>query len=152
MWWCTIQVELWNNFKPVALCPQNLVSVLDWIDMTSDFVKHTNFVWKHLLKLSPNTYCSFWGSLVCNITVVSLMVMIPLAVCPFLLWCNHFLNYCFIVPETGMCEEYQVPYFDMLPGDPSFDEVRKVVLTEKRRPSIPNRWHRDEVKTTLNAV
>lgn len=51
-----------------------------------------------------------------------------------------------------MCEEYQVPYFDMLPGDPSFDEVRKVVLTEKRRPSIPNRWHRDEVKTTFNAV
>ena len=51
-----------------------------------------------------------------------------------------------------MCEDYQVPYFDMLPGDPSFDEVKKVVLTEKRRPSIPNRWHRDEVRTTLNSV
>lgn len=51
--------------------------------------------------------------------------------------------------ETGMCEEYQVPYFDMLPGDPSFDEVRKVVLTEKRRPSIPNRWHRDETLQTM---
>ena len=52
---------------------------------------------------------------------------------------------CFFILETGLCEEYQVPYFDMLPGDPSFDEVRKVVLTEKRRPSVPNRWYRDEV-------
>jgi len=48
--------------------------------------------------------------------------------------------------ETGLCEEYRVPYFDMLPGDPSFDEVKIVVLTEKRRPLIPNRWNRDEVR------
>ena len=52
----------------------------------------------------------------------------------------------FFVLETGLCEDYQVPYFDMLPGDPSFDDVKKVVLTEKRRPSIPNRWYRDEVR------
>ena len=47
--------------------------------------------------------------------------------------------------ETGLCEEYQIPYYDMLPGDPSFDEVKRVVLTDKRRPSVPNRWYRDEV-------
>ena len=49
------------------------------------------------------------------------------------------------VVETGLCEEYQVPYFDMLPGDPSFDEVKKVVVTEQKRPLVPNRWYRDEV-------
>lgn len=54
-------------------------------------------------------------------------------------------NLFLIISETGLCEEYQVPYFDMLPGDPSFDEVKKVVLTEKKRPSVPNRWYRDEV-------
>ena len=48
-----------------------------------------------------------------------------------------------------MCEDYQVPYFDMLPGDPSFDEVKKVVVTEKRRPLVPNRWYRDEVSGTF---
>lgn len=54
-----------------------------------------------------------------------------------------------ISDETGMCEDYQVPYFDMLPGDPSFDEVKKVVVTEKRRPLVPNRWYRDESLQTM---
>lgn len=54
-----------------------------------------------------------------------------------------------ISDETGLCEEYQVPYFDMLPGDPSFDEVKKVVLTEKKRPLVPNRWYRDESLQTM---
>ena len=62
--------------------------------------------------------------------------------CEFLELSNLFL----LISETGLCEEYQVPYFDMLPGDPSFDEVKKVVLTEKKRPLVPNRWNRDEVK------
>lgn len=51
--------------------------------------------------------------------------------------------------ETGLSEDYQVPYFDMLPGDPSFDEVKRVVVTEKRRPSVPNRWYRDESLQTM---
>lgn len=51
--------------------------------------------------------------------------------------------------ETGLCEEYQIPYYDMLPGDPSFDEVKRVVLTDKRRPSVPNRWYRDECLQTM---
>ena len=51
-----------------------------------------------------------------------------------------------------MCEDYQVPYFDMLPGDPSFDEVKKVVVTEKRRPLVPNRWYRDEVRRKFGSL
>ena len=51
---------------------------------------------------------------------------------------------CF-VPETGLCEDYEVPYFDMLPSDPTLEDVKKIVVVEKMRPGIPNRWYRDEV-------
>ena len=66
---------------------------------------------------------------------------------PLQLLCNVALRIktVFNFSETGLCEEYQIPYYDMLPGDPSFDEVKRVVLTDKRRPSVPNRWYRDEV-------
>uniref|UniRef100_A0A0P4WG70 Serine/threonine-protein kinase receptor n=2 Tax=Scylla TaxID=6760 RepID=A0A0P4WG70_SCYOL len=40
----------------------------------------------------------------------------------------------------GGCEEYQLPYYDMLPNDPTIEEVRKVVCTNKQRPVIPNKW------------
>ena len=36
----------------------------------------------------------------------------------------------------------------MLPGDPSLEDVKKVVVTERKRPLIPNRWYRDEVMTS----
>jgi len=47
--------------------------------------------------------------------------------------------------ETGLCEDYELPYYDHVPHDPSFDDMKKVVVVEKTRPDIPNRWHRDEV-------
>ena len=34
----------------------------------------------------------------------------------------------------------------MLPADPSFDDVKKVVLTENRRPLVPSVWHKNEVR------
>ncbi|XP_045114439.1 TGF-beta receptor type-1-like isoform X2 [Portunus trituberculatus] len=40
----------------------------------------------------------------------------------------------------GGCEDYQLPYYDMLSNDPSIEEVRKVVCTNKQRPVIPNKW------------
>lgn len=44
-----------------------------------------------------------------------------------------------------MAEEYQPPFFDMVPHDPSFEVMKEVVCIEKRRPSFPNRWSDDEV-------
>lgn len=41
----------------------------------------------------------------------------------------------------GIYEEYHLPYYDMVPTDPSLDEMRRVVCLENRRPSIPNRWN-----------
>jgi hypothetical protein len=37
----------------------------------------------------------------------------------------------------------------MVEHDPSFDEMKEVVVIQKRRPSIPNRWNTDEA---LNAI
>lgn len=45
----------------------------------------------------------------------------------------------------GIVEEYQLPYYDMVPSDPSIEEMRKVVCDQKFRPSIPNQWQSCEV-------
>ena len=42
-------------------------------------------------------------------------------------------------------DEYRVPYYDCVDADPSFDEMRKVVCDDQRRPIIPARFRSDEV-------
>lgn len=49
----------------------------------------------------------------------------------------------------GICEEYQLPYYDRVPSDPSVEDMKKVVCIEKYRPLIPNRWIQDEVSTSF---
>ncbi|XP_033727883.1 TGF-beta receptor type-1-like [Pecten maximus] len=44
----------------------------------------------------------------------------------------------------GIVEEYQLPFYDLVPSDPSLEEMRKVVCDDKHRPAIPNRWHSHE--------
>ena len=46
---------------------------------------------------------------------------------------------------VGIVTEYQVPFYDSVGNDPSFDEMRRVVCVERRRPELPNRWNNDEV-------
>ena len=38
-----------------------------------------------------------------------------------------------------------MPYFDCVAGDPSFEDMKKVVCVDQRRPAIPNRWSSQEV-------
>ena len=45
----------------------------------------------------------------------------------------------------GPCEEYQLPYYDMVPADPTHEEMKRVVAAERRRPDIANRWQSSEV-------
>ena len=45
----------------------------------------------------------------------------------------------------GVHEEYQLPYFDLVPSDPSIEEMRKVVCDQKLRPNVPNWWQSHEV-------
>ncbi|XP_061757999.1 bone morphogenetic protein receptor type-1B isoform X2 [Nerophis ophidion] len=44
----------------------------------------------------------------------------------------------------GILEEYQLPYHDLVPTDPSYEDMREVVCIKKLRPSFPNRWTSDE--------
>lgn len=43
-----------------------------------------------------------------------------------------------------------MPYYDLVPSDPSVEEMRKVVCEQKLRPNIPNRWQSCEVLTNLS--
>lgn len=45
----------------------------------------------------------------------------------------------------GIAEEYKVPFHDVVPADPGFEDMRKVVCVDGYRPSIPNRWSSDPV-------
>ncbi|CAG9855848.1 unnamed protein product [Phyllotreta striolata] len=40
----------------------------------------------------------------------------------------------------GIYDEYQLPFYDAVPPDPTIDEMRRVVCIDKQRPNIPNRW------------
>lgn len=55
----------------------------------------------------------------------------------------QFLSSQFSFP--GIVEEYKPPFYDQVPNDPSFEDMRKVVCVEQQRPFIPNRWFSDPV-------
>ncbi len=52
----------------------------------------------------------------------------------------------------GDAENTELPYFEMLPVDPSFDDVKKVVVVEKKRPAFPNRWSNSSVSLCVCVV
>ncbi|TSS97507.1 Activin receptor type-1 [Bagarius yarrelli] len=47
--------------------------------------------------------------------------------------------------SNGIVEDYKPPFYDLVPNDPSFEDMRKVVCVEQQRPFIPNRWFSDSV-------
>ncbi|XP_054168311.1 TGF-beta receptor type-1-like isoform X2 [Oppia nitens] len=52
----------------------------------------------------------------------------------------------------GIHEEYQLPYYDMVPSDPTIEEMRKVVCTDRQRPQIPNRWQSCEALRIMSKI
>lgn len=52
----------------------------------------------------------------------------------------------------GFPEEYKVPYYDVVPCDPGFEDMRKVVALDIYRPVLPNRWSSDHVRTGFRAI
>ncbi|XP_076874653.1 serine/threonine-protein kinase receptor R3 [Brachyhypopomus gauderio] len=42
---------------------------------------------------------------------------------------------------NGIVEEYRLPFFDVVPSDPSFEEMKKVVCVDQYRPCLHNRLH-----------
>ncbi|KAM4795160.1 activin receptor type-1B isoform 4-T4 [Rhinophrynus dorsalis] len=52
----------------------------------------------------------------------------------------------------GFHEEYQLPYYDLVPSDPSIEEMRKVVCDQKLRPNIPNWWQSYEALRVMGKM
>lgn len=48
-------------------------------------------------------------------------------------------------PPAGIVEEYRPPFFDAVPSDPSFEDMKKVVCIDQQTPVIPNRLFSDSV-------
>ncbi|XP_018615935.1 activin A receptor type 1Ba isoform X2 [Scleropages formosus] len=52
----------------------------------------------------------------------------------------------------GVHEEYQLPYYDLVPSDPSIEEMRKVVCDQKLRPNVPNWWQSYEALRVMGKI
>ncbi|XP_073975950.1 TGF-beta receptor type-1 babo isoform X1 [Rhodnius prolixus] len=52
----------------------------------------------------------------------------------------------------GIHDDYQLPFFDMVPSDPTIDEMRRVVCIDRKRPSVPNRWHSSHALQAMSRV
>lgn len=53
------------------------------------------------------------------------------------------------ISENGLVDEYQLPFYDCVPSDPSFEDMHEVICVKKIRPAIPNRWLSDEQLRTM---
>lgn len=57
------------------------------------------------------------------------------------------LGDCFIPPlSPGIVEDYRPPFYDVVPNDPSFEDMKKVVCVDQQTPTIPNRLAADPVR------
>jgi len=54
--------------------------------------------------------------------------------------------------KVAQCEDYQLPFYDDVPSDPSFEVMHEVVCVKGTRPEVPPRWHSTEVLRTLLKV
>lgn len=52
----------------------------------------------------------------------------------------------------GIVEEYQLPYYDVVPNDPSYEDMREVVCVKRLRPVVSNRWNSDEVSMVKEKI
>lgn len=59
---------------------------------------------------------------------------------------------CITGDKIATADDYALPYFDVVPNDPSFEDMVEVVCIKKIRPQIYLRWESDEVLQTLAKV
>jgi len=50
---------------------------------------------------------------------------------------------------AGIVNDYQPPYFDLVPSDPSFDDMKQVVCTSQLRPTLPACCTNDQVSLSV---
>lgn len=54
--------------------------------------------------------------------------------------------------KTSVCEDYALPYYDLVPSDPSFEDMYDVVCTKQMRPQLMERWQDDQVLQVLAKI
>lgn len=54
--------------------------------------------------------------------------------------------------KNTTCEEYALPYHDIVPSDPSFEDMHAVVCVKGIRPQIPIRWLDEEILLALGKI
>lgn len=54
--------------------------------------------------------------------------------------------------SNGIAEDYKPPFYDVVPSDPSFEDMRKVVCVDQQRPSLPNRWASDPILSGMGKL
>uniref|UniRef100_UPI00358E5346 bone morphogenetic protein receptor type-1B-like n=1 Tax=Myxine glutinosa TaxID=7769 RepID=UPI00358E5346 len=52
----------------------------------------------------------------------------------------------------GVVNDYRPPYFEVVPSEPSYSEMREVVCVKQLRPQIPYRWNSEEVLRPLSKL
>ncbi|TRY53866.1 hypothetical protein DNTS_002809 [Danionella cerebrum] len=52
----------------------------------------------------------------------------------------------------GIHEDYQLPFYDLVPSDPSVEDMKRVVCDQKLRPNIPNRWQSCEALRVMAKI
>lgn len=57
---------------------------------------------------------------------------------------------CITGDKITTADDYALPYYDVVPSDPSFEDMVEVVCIKKIRPQIPLRWNADDVLQTLS--
>ena len=55
----------------------------------------------------------------------------------------------YMVMFVGHAEKYHMPYGGLVPSDPTFEEMRRLIVTERRRPHLPSEWQGHKVRHTL---
>jgi hypothetical protein len=61
----------------------------------------------------------------------------------------HSFYRCIFCMCAEYAEDYKPPFYEYVPNDPSFEDMRKVVCVEQIRPVVPNRWSSDLVSFAL---
>ncbi|XP_003491200.1 bone morphogenetic protein receptor type-1B isoform X1 [Bombus impatiens] len=59
---------------------------------------------------------------------------------------------CITGSKSSMVEPYALPYHDVVPSDPDFEDMRLAVCVKRLRPIIPARWENDSILFALSKL
>ncbi|XP_055684863.1 bone morphogenetic protein receptor type-1B isoform X1 [Lutzomyia longipalpis] len=54
--------------------------------------------------------------------------------------------------KNTTCEDYALPYHDVVPNDPSFEDMHAAVCVKTIRPPVPARWQDEEILSVLAKI